>query len=98
MSNPNKSGENRRNYPRKDIVTCVSYRVIVPSGGQAQSANISEGGLCLLLEKTLPVQTILEVKLELPGKDPVPVETFARVVWQKKIDDGYLTGVKFGAC
>ena len=93
----NSQSQDRRRCPRKHVSTDVTYRVIVPSGGAATTANISEGGLCLILDKELPVGTMLEVKFELPGKDPVPIETFVKIMWQKKSEEGYLTGVKFGA-
>jgi len=91
-----KDGAERRRYFRKEVITGVSYRVIVPSIGEGVTKNISEGGLCLLLDKELPLGTILEIKFELPGEEGCPIETFVRVVWQRKTENGFLTGVKFG--
>jgi len=94
--NDSQDKEERRKYPRKEVVTNVSYRVVMPSGGEGLTMNISEGGLCLVLEKELPKGTILEIKFELPGNNSVPIETYVKIIWQKKIDRGFLTGVKFG--
>lgn len=87
---------NQRRYSRKDIATNVHYRVIVPSGGEAETKNISEGGLCIVVDKELPKGTILEIKFNLPSDKDSPIETYVKVVWQEKTDEGFLTGVKFG--
>ena len=86
----------RRRQTRKNVVTHITYRVIAHSGGVGQTKNISERGLCFILQKELSVGTILEVKFELPGQGSVPVETFVKVIWCKRIEEGFLTGVKIG--
>jgi len=93
--NQEKSADNRR-YPRKEVVTNLSYRVITPLGGKGLTQNISEGGLCIILDKQIPVGTMLELKFELPGEEEAPIETFAKVMWQKEVEGKFLTGVKFG--
>jgi hypothetical protein len=94
--NQSESSSDRRGCHRKEVSTKVVYKVVIPTDGAATTANISEGGICLVLDKELPPGTVLEVKFELPGKEPVPIETLVKIVWQKKTDKGYLTGVKFG--
>ncbi len=91
-----KSQGERRKYFRKEIITNLSYRVITPCGGEGVTCNISEGGLCIVLDKEIPLGSILELKFELPGKESGFIETYARVIWQEKIDKGFITGVKFG--
>jgi len=91
----NQGEKEKRSYPRKKIITDVSYKVLTPSEDKALTQDISQGGLCLLLNNEHPPGTILEVKLKLSGEDSKPIETFVEVVWQKKIDKGFLTGVKF---
>ncbi|MCM8773178.1 MAG: PilZ domain-containing protein [Candidatus Omnitrophica bacterium] len=88
--------EEKRKYTRKNISAPVSYRVVVPSQGNGLLENISEGGLCIILDKKLAEGTILEVKFELPGEKPIPIEIFVKVIWQKEIGNKFLTGVKFG--
>jgi len=95
-SNKEKSNDNRRVYPRKEVITSLSYRVITPMGGKGVTSNISEGGLCIVLDKKIPIGTMLELKFELPGEEEAPIETFAKVMWQKEAEGGFLTGVKFG--
>lgn len=88
-SNP----EQKREHERKSIVTSVSYKILTPSGDMGMTQNISEGGLCLLLNNNLVPGTVLEVKFEHPEK--ASIKSFVEVVWQNQTDKGYLTGVKF---
>lgn len=85
----------RRTYPRRTLAANVSYKVMLPSGDKGLTQNISEGGICLMLNRALTPGTILELKFELPEKESKPVESLAKVVWQKRTDKGFLTGVKF---
>lgn len=89
-SRNNLSAEDKRQYERKEILAEMSYRELVPSGKKGTIQNISEGGFCLLLNKEISFNSILEVKYELKAK-----EAFVQVVWQKKTGNGFLTGVKF---
>jgi hypothetical protein len=94
--NPNMSKvEQKRKHSRQEITTKVDYKVLTPSGDVGMTQNVSEGGLCLVLNNELSRGTILEVKFEIPGDNPKQVESFVEVVWQKKTDKGFLTGVKF---
>jgi hypothetical protein len=87
--------EQKRKHYRKAIVTSVSYKILTPSGDVGMTQNISEGGLCLLLNNDLLPGAILKVKFEIPDEASKSVESFVEVVWQKKADTGFLTGVKF---
>ena len=97
MNDPNQNNQakkERRKHPRKAVVTNIEYKVMVPSGDRARTQNISEGGICLMLNKAFTEGTILEVKHDLPGESK-PAVQLVKVVWQKRTDEGYLTGVKF---
>jgi len=91
-----------RTDARRSYVTNVSYRVVVdekatiPVKDEGLTQNISEGGLCLIVNRELSPGAVLELKFELPDKNSNPIETRVKVVWQEKIETGYLTGVKFG--
>ncbi|MGD8538804.1 MAG: PilZ domain-containing protein [Candidatus Aminicenantes bacterium] len=87
--------EEKRKYPRTEVYTNMSYRELVPSGVAGIIQDMSEGGLCLILNKEFPPGTVLEVTYELPEEENRRVEKFVRVVWQRKTDKGILTGVKF---
>ena len=87
--------EQKRKHSRQEITTKVDYKVLTPSGDVGMTQNVSEGGLCLVLNNEISRGTILEVKFKIPGDTPKQVESFVEVVWQKKTDKGFLTGVKF---
>ena len=89
-SRNNLSAEDMRKYERKEILAEMNYRELVPSGKKGIIQNISEGGLCLLLNKEISINSILEVKYELKAK-----EALVQVIWQKKTGNDFLTGVKF---
>jgi len=90
-SNP----EQKRKHARRSISASVSYKILTPSGDMGMTQNISEGGLCLLLNSDLVPGTVLEVKFEHPEKASKSIKSFVEVVWQNQTDKGYLTGVKF---
>ncbi len=73
----------------------MSYREFVPSGKAGLIQDMSEGGLCLILTKEFPSGTVLEVTYELPEEENRSVEKLVKVVWQRKTEEGILTGVKF---
>jgi len=87
----------RRRYVRVDLCTQVEYEILPMqmSPSQGETKNISAGGLCLLADKKMSPDTILHLKFYLPDKDKTYVETLGRVVWQKKVEEGYLTGIEF---
>jgi hypothetical protein len=91
----------KRMHPRSEYVANVSYRLVVddnatnPLNGKGLTQNISYAGMCLILNRELSPGAILELKFELPEKDAKPIVTRAKVVWLKKIETGFLTGVKF---
>ena len=95
MKNNFQNPEEKRKYPRKKVYANMSYRELVPSGVAGIIQNMSEGGLCLILNKKFTPGTVLEVTYELPEEENRSVEKLVKVVWQRKTDKGILTGVKF---
>jgi hypothetical protein len=91
----NPGGEEKRTYPRMEVSKIMTYRELVPSGEEGIIQDISEGGLCLLLNKEFTPGTILEVKHELQTPTPKSIESIVKVIWQKKTNKGMLTGVQF---
>jgi hypothetical protein len=87
--------EERRQYPRKEIYANMIYRELVPSGEKGIIKNMSDGGLCLILNKEFAPGTVLEVTYVLPEEENRKVEKYVRVVWVRKTGKEYLTGVKF---
>lgn len=82
-------------HPRLEVLKKMTYRELVPSGEEGLIQDISEGGLCLILNKKFSPGTILEIKYEVHANAPKPIDSIVKVIWQKKIDKGMLTGVQF---
>jgi hypothetical protein len=95
MTTNNKYPEEKRKHPRKEVYANMSYREFVPSGVAGIIQDMSDGGLCLILNKEFPPGTVLEVTYELPEEEGRSVEKLVKVVWQRKTNKGVLTGVKF---
>ena len=90
------SGADRRQHRRVELATNLKYDII-PMAFTAEAGaikNISEGGLCLLLDKELPKGTVLHVEFNLPPEND-RIEAIVKVVWQQPIEGQFLTGVKF---
>jgi hypothetical protein len=87
--------EIKRKHHRTEMFFDVIYKVVSPIKGVGLSRNFSPGGLCLLLENELPPGTILEIKYRLPHEEHRLIETTVEVIWQKKTEKGYITGVKY---
>ncbi len=94
-SEKNKEKEIKRKHPREGIIIDVLYKVLSPLKDMGLSKDISQGGLCLLLNNELAPGTILELKYRLPHEESRQIVTTVEVVWQKKTDKGFLTGVKY---
>jgi len=90
----NQEKQIKREYPRTDVIVDVIYKVLSPLKDVGLTRDISQGGLCLLLNNELPPGTILELKYRLPHEEARQIVTTVEVVWQKKTDKGFLTGVK----
>ena len=82
----------RRGSQRKRLETKVKYTVLMPYCALGSTKDISEGGLCLLLDRELKKGFVLRVEFETAeGK----VNQLVKVMWQRKEGDKLLTGVKF---
>lgn len=95
MKNNSQNPEERRQSLRKEIYANMTYRELMPSGEEGIIQDMSDGGLCLILNKKFPPGTVLEVKYVLPEEENRIVEKFVRVVWVRKTENKYLTGAKF---
>ncbi len=98
MNNFIKNGQetgDRRKFPRKQVFTNVSYKILMPEAGAGETKDLSDGGLCIVVDKDLPRGTILELDFDVPGNEPVKIKASAEVIWQKKTDKGYITGLEF---
>ena len=88
------SPANQRRYLRLPIETRVFVELESPAPGSLGPGNIarcetlevSEGGLRVRLSESVSVGAILQVGVELPGKDE-PFYLVAQVRWRRKDDD-----------
>ena len=92
--NSNRGKEIKREHPRDEIIIEVIYKVLSPLKNVGLTRNISHGGLCLLLGDELHPGTVLELKYRLPHEESRQIVNTVKVVWQKKTERGFLTGVK----
>ena len=82
----------RRGFQRKALETKVKYIVLMPYCALGSTKNISEGGLCLLLDRELKKGFVLRVEFDTnDGK----LNQLVKVMWQRKEGNRFLTGVKF---
>jgi hypothetical protein len=86
--------EIKRKHPRDEIIIEVIYKVLSPLKNVGLTRNISRGGLCLLLDDELRPGSILELKYRLPHEESTQIVNTVEVIWQKKTEKGFLTGVK----
>lgn len=89
--------EEKRKYIRIDLCIEVAYEILPMHQGifSAKSKNISEGGMCFLTYSIIPSGSILRLKFCIPDEARTIIECLARVIWQKEIDKGFLTGIEF---
>ena len=89
-------GMERRQFPRIDIATKISFAVVIPTYDIGTTRDISQGGLCLECKRKMALGTILRLEFDLPGDHPEHIEALGRVMWQRpKAEDTYTTGIKF---
>ena len=83
--------DNRRVFPR------VSLDVVVNCGQSAiaHSRDISEGGLCLIVDRPMEEGKMLHLSFTLPGQTG-KIDGFGKIVWSRKaLTQHHLVGVQF---
>jgi c-di-GMP-binding flagellar brake protein YcgR len=86
-----KKKSERRKHPRVDFIRKASYQFSKSPQFGIFTQDISQTGMCLLLDNEVNPGMILKLNFELPGQSYEPIDTLAEVIWQ----DNYVTGVKF---
>jgi c-di-GMP-binding flagellar brake protein YcgR len=90
-SPPEKQNSDRRRHPRVEFIREASYQLSKSPAYDVFTQDISQTGMCLLLDNEVSPGMILKLNFDLPGQSTQPIDTLAEVIWQ----DNYLTGVKF---
>lgn len=79
----------RRCYKRKELMAFIDYS----SENNAESKNISIGGICIMTTHLISEGTILF--LVIPLENMGIIQVIGEVVWAKKISDKYEAGIEF---
>jgi len=89
--------QERRRYVRIDLCIEVSYKLACQGKKTLKSntRNVSTGGMCFLAGDRFSTGTILDLTFRLPNKDRKRIDCKAKVIWQSKEGEGYLTGIEF---
>ena len=94
--------DNRRKYPRADLVVDTEVRCEHDERSfHVSTKNIGAGGICVVLPEMLPAGTELRLALRLPDAD-APFEVTGEVLWAlrqrrllKRKQGGFDTGIEF---
>ena len=75
----------RRKFIRLSSAFTVGYRILDSSEKEkiTFSKNISEGGICFVVEEELGVSELLDLNLYLPGDKEI-ISVTGRVIWIKE--------------
>ena len=80
----------KRNYARLNIADGVNSKALQSIEGR----NVSLGGICIQVEKRMKINDVIDVEFHLPGSSN-KFTVKAKVKWQEKSDEQYITGLKF---
>jgi Tfp pilus assembly protein PilZ len=85
-----------RKYQRLNTAVKIIYGVMAKMHRpfSSLSNNVGGGGICIPLERNLKKGEVLELEIELPGKDR-PIFALGRVAWVKKAKGGAKKTVKY---
>jgi len=88
---PNFEGEDRRRDTRVGLKIPVDYSSVDDFFSEF-SANINEGGVFVEMEKSVELDTEVQLQFQLPGeREPIRVE--GRVAWTSRGTDEHAAGV-----
>jgi Tfp pilus assembly protein PilZ len=82
--------EDKRNHARLNITDGVNSKFLQPIEGK----NVSLGGICIQVEKSMKINDVIDVEFHLPGSSN-KFAVQAKVIWQDKSNGEYLTGLEF---
>ena len=93
------SPDDKRLYPRLESNAKIHYKVLRPKELQSDKIdylkNISAGGISFNTSENLSVDSILQIRIELPQGEPA-IECLGKVVWIKEIAfQNYSVGLCF---
>lgn len=87
--------KDRRNFMRFPVNFGVAFKDAERNlQGKISCLNVSAIGLGVLSHDRLQPYQILDLEIDVPGKES-KVATRGEVVWVKKVDTGWEAGIKF---
>ena len=88
--------EDKRKHRRLDLALDLSYKSldIKGLGQKGKAKDISESGVCFLVDKQKELPEEMALKISLPGEFE-PIFTQGKVAWSKELSDKNLVGIKF---
>lgn len=95
-----KSGKERRTFPRLRAYHLAKYRVVAEGrAGKAITASIKDisgAGICLRTDETIPVLSIIHLFISFPHF-PEPIPCLGKVCWVRQVGKSkqYDLGVRF---
>lgn len=72
----------------------IKEQVNTPDSKVITGRNVSLGGICILMENKLDIDSLIDVEFYLPGNSN-KFTAHAKVKWREKSDKGYETGLEF---
>ena len=87
----------KRKFVRIDVYTKVEYTILPMHDRtlRSESKNISQGGICILAKEEISKGTFLHLRFYIPDSEQTFIECLGEAAWQKRADNGYLTGIEF---
>jgi len=90
-----------RKHPRFNIAIKVSYMIISDFTstpymyGTTKTLNISEGGMCILIDDKIKVPLMIQLNIQVP-QIKYPLSILGKIVWCREDANGkYIIGIKF---
>ena len=81
---------NKRKHARLNMTDDVNSKDSKPIKGR----NVSLGGICIQVENKMKVDDVIDVEFHILS-DSNKFTAQAKVKWQEKSDEAYLTGLEF---
>ena len=72
----------------------IKEHVNSPDSKVINGKNVSLGGICIIMENKLDIDTLIDMEFCLPGNSN-KFTALAKVIWREKSDKGYETGLEF---
>jgi PilZ domain len=90
----NRREANRTPHQAEITLDLLAYKASRQRSVKAQVVNAAEGGLCVVLKKSLLLSSVIRCRFVLAGL-PVGVPTLLQVRWVKQVNGKYRCGLMY---